>query len=140
MEVREAVEADAERMATIAGSPPDVMRNLVHDRTVRVACETAPADGEDQAELVGLVSFDARGDTVHVTQLAGTDDACARLIDEPVRFARGEGMAVELLVAETDDAVRTAVESAGFQPSGSGPQFEGEETTRYRLEPGKPEQ
>ena len=139
MEIREAVEADAERMADIADSPPDVMRNLVHDRTVRVAeQETDDADADD--EVVGLVSFDARDATVHVTQLAGTPEACARLIEEPVRFARREGMGVELLVAETDEDVRSAVEGAGFQRSGSGPRFEGEQTTRYRLEPGKAEQ
>jgi len=137
MEIREAVEADAERMGDIADSPPDVMRNLVHDRTVRVAVE---ATDEDDEEMVGLVSFDARDATVHVTQLAGTSEACARLLEEPVRFANREGMAVELLVAETDDEVRDAVEDAGFQRSGSGPRFEGEQTTRYRFEPGKAEQ
>lgn len=154
MEIREAVEADAERMADIADSPPDVMRNLVHDRTVRVAAETRPegasrndeqeteepASDEEDGQVIGLVSFDARDATVHVTQLAGTSAACARLIEEPVRFARREGMGVELLVAETDDDVREAVEDAGFQRSGSGPRFEGEQTARYRLEPGKAEQ
>ncbi len=154
MEIREAVEADAERMADIAGSPPDVMRNLVHDRTVRVALETRPegaspdertgseATREQDAddEVVGLVSFDARDSTVHVTQLAGPGEACARLIEEPIGFARREGMDVELLVAETDDDVRDAVEDAGFDESGAGPRFEGERTTRYRLEPGKAEQ
>lgn len=159
MEIREAVEADAERMADIADSPPDVMRNLVHDRTVRVAEETesggpsATGEGENEAgsekaddesahgpEVEGLVSFDAREGTVHVTQFAGTPTACTRLIDEPIRFARGEGMSVELLVSETDDEVREAVEGAGFQRSGSGPRFEGQQTTRYRLEPGKAEQ
>ena len=39
MEIRDAVEADAGRLADLADSPPDVMRNLVHDRTVRVATE-----------------------------------------------------------------------------------------------------
>lgn len=151
MEIREAVEADAERMADIADSPPDVMRNLVHDRTVRVAEDTGPdepspteatadQDGNADSQVTGLVSFDARDATVHVTQLAGTPAACVRLIEEPVRFARREGMSVELLVAETDDQVRQAVESAGFQRSGSGPRFEGHRTTRYRLEPGKAEQ
>ncbi|SFR86381.1 hypothetical protein SAMN05216559_0212 [Halomicrobium zhouii] len=137
MEIRDAVEADAERMADIADSPPDVMRNLVHDRTVRVAVETTDDENE---ETLGLVSFDARDATVHVTQLGGTGEACGRLLDEPVRFARREGMAVELLVAETDDDVREAVEDAGFERSGPGPRFEGEQTTRYRLEPSKAEQ
>ena len=66
MRVRDAVEADAEDMAAIADSPSDVMRNLVHDRTVRVAeseeretDQNADADDED-AGLLGFVSFDAR--------------------------------------------------------------------------------
>ncbi|WP_216824867.1 hypothetical protein [Salinigranum rubrum] len=37
MEVRDAVEADAEALAAIVDAPADVMRNVVHDRTVRVA-------------------------------------------------------------------------------------------------------
>ena len=138
MDVREAVEADADRMADIADSPPDVMRNLVHDRTVRVA--TVDADDEGDTEIVGLVSFDARDNTVHVTQIAGSKAACKRLLEEPVGFARGEGMTVELLVPVSDDVVEEAVESLGFQSRGSGPRFEGQDTTRYRLEPGKPEQ
>jgi hypothetical protein len=135
MDVRDAKEADAEHMAEIAESPPAVMRNLVHDRTVRVA-----VDGEDEADLVGLVSFDAQGDSVHITQLAGSPAACTRLLEAPVGFARSEGMAVELLVPETDGAVRDAVEEAGFSDVGSGPEFRGEATTRYRLEPGAVEQ
>ena len=39
MEIRDAIEADAERLAALTGAPADVMRNLVHDRTVRVAAE-----------------------------------------------------------------------------------------------------
>jgi hypothetical protein len=135
MDVRDAKEADAERMGEIAESPPAVMRNLVHDRTVRVA-----TDPDEEDQLVGLVSFDAQGDSDHVTQLAGSRAACARLLEEPVRFARSEGMAVELLVPETDEAVRHAVEEAGFSDAGSGPEFRGEATTRYRLDPGAVEQ
>ena len=49
MEVRDALEADAERLASLTDAPGDVMRNLVHDRTVRVA--------EDGDEIVAFVSF-----------------------------------------------------------------------------------
>ncbi len=142
MEIREAVEADAERMAELADSPPDVMRNLVHDRTVRVAYDGADGDGDDEngEEIVGLVSFDARDSTVHVTQIAGTSEACRRLLQEPLGFARREGMSVEVLLPEGDEDVQAALEAVGFEARGSGPRFEGRETTRYRVEPGRPEQ
>ena len=138
MEIRDAVEADAERMAELSGSPPDVMRNLVHDRTVRVA-ET-PADGDEEPTVAGFVSFDARDSTVHVTQIGGSESACARLIEEPVSFARREEMGVEVLLPADEDAARTAIEDAGFENEGAGPQFEGQQTTRYRLDAGRAHQ
>jgi hypothetical protein len=153
MDVREAVEADAEALAAIADTPVDVMRNLVHDRSVRVAVdETDPGPNVDAGaatpssqphgaddgrveSVLGFVSFDARPDSVHVTQLDGTPDACTRLLEEPLEFARREGMAVELLVPDDSTAVRDAVEEVGFEEDGYGPRFEGEPTVRYRLEP-----
>jgi hypothetical protein len=132
MEIRDAVEADAERLADLADGPPDVMRNLVHDRTVHVA--------EDGDETVGFVSFDAREGTVHVTQLAGVPEACERLLSEPIDFARREHMSVELLVPDDEESDRSAVEATGFTAIGSGPRFEGQPTTRYRLEPNRAEQ
>lgn len=141
MEVRDAVEADASAMAAIADAPVDVMRNLVHDRTVRVA-EPSPVEDEPNAdadggdpELLGFVSFDAREAAVHVTQLDGTEPACKRLLAEPVRFAEGERMAVELLVPERQDGVADAAEQMDFAEVGAGPSFDGTPTTRYRLEP-----
>lgn len=125
MDVRDAVEADAERLAELTDSPEDVMRNLVHDRTVRVAA----AD----EEVRGFVSYDARAETVHVTQLEGDDETCDRLLDEPVRFARTEGMSVELLVPEDETRTREVAEDAGFERAGTGPAFEGQPTVRYRL-------
>lgn len=127
MEVRDAVEADAGRLAELTGSPADVMRNLIHDRTVRIA--------EDGEEIVGFVSFDAQRDTVHVTQIEGTDGACERLLEEPLRFARTEGLAVELLVLERRDDLRATADEAGFEQLGPGPRFDGMPTVRYRLEP-----
>ncbi|ELZ29143.1 hypothetical protein C475_02964 [Halosimplex carlsbadense 2-9-1] len=127
MDIRDAVEADAERLAELTGSPQDVMRNLVHDRTVRVA-----TDGET---IEGFVSYDAREETVHVTQLEGTDGVRDRLLGEPIRFADSEGMAVELLVPEDEGATRDTAEDAGFERTGSGPTFEGQPTVRYRLDP-----
>ena len=126
MDIRDAVEADADRLAELTESPQDVMRNLVHDRTVRVAT------GDD--EIVGFVSYDAREETVQVTQLEGTDEIRDQLLQEPVRFAGNEGMAVELLVPEDESETREAAEDAGFEHTGPGPTFEGQPTVRYRLE------
>jgi len=126
MEIRDAVEADAGRLAELADSPPDVMRNLVHDRTVRVA--------QEGDEIVGFVSYDARAQTIHVTQLEGSPDRCNTLLEEPIRFARREGMAVEMLVPEPDEDVQSAAENTGFDRVGSGPRFEGTPTVKYRLE------
>ena len=127
MQLRDAVEADAGRLAALTDSPRDVMRNLVHDRTVRVA--------EQDDEIVGFVSFDARERTVHVTQLEGDADVYQPLLDEPIGFARSEGMSVELLAVDTEPDLQSAATEAGFEEVGPGPNFEGEPTTRYRLDP-----
>lgn len=130
MEMREAREEDAERLAALTDAPRDVMRNLVHDRTVRVI----ESDGEEAETIRGFVSFDARERTVHVTQLEGDEDVYADLLAEPVSFARREDMAVELLVPETEADVIGAATAAGFECLGEGPQFAGESTVRYRID------
>jgi hypothetical protein len=134
IEVRDAVEGDADRLAELTDAPTDVMRNLVHDRTVRVA-QQRPGDGDDEHPLVGFVSYDARRRTVHITQIAGESVAIARLFEEPRRFAANEAMSVELLVAVDDGTLRSAAESFGFEKDGTGPRFEGTRTVRYRLDP-----
>jgi hypothetical protein len=141
MHVREAVEADAPAMAAIADTPVDVMRNLVHDRTVQVAAAEDPsiadpnADVEDPdvPELLGFVSFDAATDVVYVTQLDGTPDACERLLTAPLTFARTEGMDVELLVTDAGEPAAVAAERVGFEEDGPGPRFDRERTVRYRF-------
>ena len=122
MEIRDAVEADAERLASMTGAPTDVMVNLIHDRTVRVA---------DDGGIEGFVSYDATDRTVHVTQLVGDSGLCERLLDEPTRFAAREGMNVELLLAEDDDT-REVIEDSEFDEYGPGPRFDGTRTIRYR--------
>lgn len=178
MDVRDAVESDAEVLADLAGAPADVMRNVIHDRTVRVAespqsgtfSDDNDPDGgdgdeeaidspgrtgdgeatdndadagspgdptetvEDAPEVAGFLSFDVRTDTVHVTQFGGDRAAFDRLLDEPVGFADREGLATEVLVTDGDDAMRGALEAAGFEDAGSGPRFGGDATTRYRRE------
>ncbi len=159
MNVRDALEADADALASIADSPTDVMRNLVHDRTVRVAEDgthdpnadvpgatgdtgTESGDAEatqygrsDPEDLLGFVSFDVQGETVHVTQIDGTEEACERLLAEPVRFGECEGLAVELLVPRGHRPVEEAAAAMGFTNQGVGPRFEDKRTTRFRLEP-----
>ena len=127
MNVRDAVEADAERLAALTDAPTDVMRNLVHDRTVRVA--------DDGDSVGGFISYDAENSTVHVTQLEGSAEICERLLAEPRRFANQEEMGVELLAMETDEAAKTAAERAAFERRGAGPRFDGVKTVRYRWEP-----
>jgi hypothetical protein len=131
MHVRDAVESDGGRLAELAGVPSEVMADVVHDRTVRVA--------EADEDIVGFVGFDARRNAVHVTHLHGSRAARERLLDEPVRFAATETMPVELLVPEDEDESVAAAEATGFENAGSGPRFEGRRTTWFRLESPTPE-
>jgi len=126
MEIRDAREADAKRLAALADAPVETMRDLVHDRTVRVA---------EADEIVGFVSFDARRETVHITQYEGPPEVAARLLDEPVRFAATEGMAVELLVKRSREDLTRAAADAGFENVGEGPRFDGSPTVKFRREP-----
>lgn len=127
MDVRDAVEDDADALAELAGGPRDVLRNVIHDRTVRVA--------EADAGVVAFVSFDARPGTVYVTQICGEPEAVERLLEEPIRFARGEDMEVELLVEEDDEAIIDVVAQNGFDRVGRGPRFDDVGTVRYRFSP-----
>jgi hypothetical protein len=166
MRVRDAVEEDGVVLGELADAPAEVMRNVVHDRTVRVAEEpvaesgdgretdgSAESDGkggdgnetaeneaigeneERDAKVVGFVGFDAMPGTVRVTYLRGTHEAREQLLKEPVRFARKEGMSVEVLVPENEAETKEVVEAAGFRQTGTGPRFEGGRTLEYRLEP-----
>ena len=146
MHVRDAREADADALAALADAPTDVMRNLVHDRTVRLAERESAAGnevdatgdryaGSDPEDILGFVSFDARESVVYVTWIDGTADACRRLLSEPIGFAESESMAVEALVTTPRDAVRTALSAHEFDERGTGPRFGGESTVRFRLEP-----
>lgn len=162
MEVRDAVEADADALAALTDVPASALRNVVHDRTVRVLVDAptvadaaAPDDsgatggdeelaGGDAADAVpapeatddgtvrGFVSFDVRDGVVHLTQFGGDRAAYDRLLAEPLRFAAAESMPVEVLVGEDDEEMRTALEAEGFELQGRGPAFGGTPTFRYR--------
>ncbi|WP_247730438.1 hypothetical protein [Halovivax limisalsi] len=144
MHVRDAREADANALAAFADVPTEVIGNLVHDRTVRVAEAEATdpsvasdadrLDGTDPENVLGFVSFDAGADAVTITQLRGTEAACDRLLSEPVSFAAGESMDVEALTTPDDEPVIAALEANGFERVGAGPRFDGTETVLFRLE------
>ena len=152
MDVRDAVEGDAEALAELADVPPGVLENVVHERTVRVLVDDAGADGsavpdetgpdgaDESAEGTapddpcGFVSFDVREGVVHLTLFGGDREACERLLAEPLRFAECEGMPVEVLVGDDDAAMREALDAVGFVTKGAGPCFRGAPTEWYRYE------
>ncbi|KAB1187138.1 MULTISPECIES: hypothetical protein [Haloferax] len=138
MEVRDAVDSDAEALAAVANAPIRAMRRLIRHRTVRVATDDTGADPHADAPaadepILGFVGFDVRDGVVHITRLDGTDDAARRLLEEPLRFASAEGLPVEVLVLESEPSLREAVTSAGFEQVSDGPRFDGYPTVRYRL-------
>ncbi|GAA0649852.1 hypothetical protein [Salarchaeum japonicum] len=126
MHVREAVEADTDAISSLLDAPAGVASRLLRERTVSVAVR--------DETVVGVVAYEADGDAVHVTRLAGERDAMARLLNEPIEFAEHEGLPVELLVEESKAGVEFAVETKGFENVGQGPRFAGEETARYRYD------
>ncbi|WP_254864509.1 hypothetical protein [Halovivax gelatinilyticus] len=144
MNVRDAREADASALASIAGAPTDVLGDLIHDRTVRIAedvrtdptvdAERTKFSGENPENILGFVSFDADSDVVTVTKLDGTKSAYDRLLDEPIGFARTESMGVEALVTADRTDVVDALEAKGFSRVEEGPRFEGADTVLFRLE------
>lgn len=151
MRVRDAIEADATAVASMTGRPSGVVRDMIHDRSVRVATTgeeadergdgadaPADADGDETPpdSVEGFVAFDVRDGVVHVTNVDGTPDAVGRLFEEPVGFASREGMPVEA-VLPTDGTASEAAASLGFEAVGSGPRLDGASTTRYRFDPGE---
>jgi len=156
MQVRPAVEADAIAMAELADRPVDVLRDVIHDRSVRVAvgdentegvplrpdddvAAGAAAAGDEATDgeagvLSGFVCYDATREAVHVTALVGSEAACERLLEAPVRFGTCEALPVEL-VAGTDGAAAGAARTAGFEDCGDGPRFDGASTRRFRYLP-----
>ncbi|MFC7205096.1 hypothetical protein ACFQJC_16380 [Haloferax namakaokahaiae] len=139
MDVRDAVETDADRLAALANAPTAAMRRLVRDRTVRVATDDLGsdpnADTPSEADPIhGFVGFDVRDGVVHITRLDGTETAIERLLEEPLGFAATEGLPAEILLVESEADIAAIVEGAGFERLGYGPRFDGERTELYRLE------
>ena len=157
MRVRDAVEADAAAIGSMTDRPRGVVQNMIHDRSVRVAvtddAASEPDEGASPSDrngdgdegdvegddtpvdaVAGFVAFDVRDGTVHVTNFEGTAAAVERLFEEPIGFAKREGMTVEAIVP-TDGVGPGVVGAFGFEAAGSGPRIEGSSTTRYRFDP-----
>ncbi|MFA9517938.1 hypothetical protein ACERIT_12090 [Halopenitus sp. H-Gu1] len=140
MRVRDAVEDDAEAIAAISGRPVDAVREMIHDRSIRVGLpdrsdqnDRSDPDEKSRPDPIGYVAFDARRDTVHVTGFGGSEEAITRLFEEPKRFASGEGLSLEVIVDQDETRHRTLLEEVGFERAGAGPRFEGTPTVRYRI-------
>ncbi|WP_410766126.1 hypothetical protein [Haloferax sp. DFSO60] len=139
MDVRDAVETDADKLAALADAPTAAMRRLIRERTVRVATDDLGADPNVDAPsasepIHGFVGFDVRDGVVHVTRLDGTETAVERLLEEPLGFAATESFPVEILLVESEANLADTVEQAGFERLGYGPRFDGEQTVLYRLD------
>jgi hypothetical protein len=85
MHIRDAVEADAAALAALAGAPRDVMRNLVHDRTVRVATDDQP--DEDTGDGAGT----GAGAEAEAGTGTGTGDGHDDDVESFVRGDHGDG-------------------------------------------------
>jgi len=92
------------------------------------------SDDRSSTEVAGFVAFDATDDQVHVTSFAGASSTVERLLEVPKRFARRESMDVEVVVVDDEPERVRPVEAAGFVAVGTGPRFDGQTTTRFRLE------
>ncbi|GGN26542.1 hypothetical protein [Halarchaeum nitratireducens] len=123
--VRDAHDGDVGVIAELTDIETGAAERLVRDRRVVVA--------EREGDVVGVVAYEASSGAVHITRLAGETAAVAALLDEPIAFARAEGIDVEALVPDAAGGALDAVTNAGFEAVGDGPRFDGERTTRYRL-------
>lgn len=137
MYVRDAVDEDVPAMADLADLPRAAAERLLRERRVRVAVEDAEDDAETEADgtVVGFAAYDTYNGAIHVTRLAGDEDAFDELLEEPRSLARSEDVPVEVVVPESDEETRRAVETLGFEARENGPRFGGEETRKYRWEP-----
>lgn len=159
MQVRDAVEGDAAAIARLANLSEDAARRLLRERSVLVAsdggaeraaapddgsdvtgdggdqADTGDGDGADLAEVTGCLAYDATTDAVHVTTLAGDREAFESLLAEPLRFADGEELPVEVVVPVSERATQSHLADLDFREAGDGPRFDGEATIRLRRSP-----
>ena len=128
MEVRDAFEADADALSAIADVPADVVRNLIHDRTVRVAQREATtagpnADTADDDDREGGDAADGiqRGegaypDPPHECHRRGCDERASFVVVERYREETGQGTVeaeAHLCRAHTREESPSNLDSAG---------------------------
>lgn len=137
MQIRDAWEGDESAIADLATGDIDP-RHLVRERVVRVATDASESDGDSATEgaLAGFLAFDASPEALHVTRIGGDGDAVRLLLDDAIRYAEREDLAVEAVVP-VGGSTAVALETRGFERVGSGPRFEGQETARFRLDPSR---
>ncbi|XGI83069.1 hypothetical protein ACEU6E_07240 [Halorutilales archaeon Cl-col2-1] len=131
--IRDATEEDAERIAEIASEDVldeslsvDSVKDMVHDRSIKVAETKVEAEDEDEDkdeskdEVIGYVSYEVRPDTEsvvihHLGVGDGEDDTLRVLLDEPLEVADDEDAPVRVAVAESGASLREALEERGFE-------------------------
>jgi len=139
---RDAREDDADEVAEIANChflPQDMsvgsMRDLVQDRTMKVAVYDDGGDGdEDDEEIVGYVSYRVIEDTVVVQHLCVVPEyrdtgVPESLVSFPVEFADEEGMRTRVAVAE-GSCFGDFLTEEGFEEQGEA-RFAGETLSMY---------
>ncbi|MDZ7687853.1 MAG: hypothetical protein U5J64_03855 [Halobacteriales archaeon] len=147
MKYRDAREDDAVDIAEIANSyvmsenlSVGSMRDLVQDRTIKVAEEgdegDTKKDGEKDNRIVGYVSYHAVDDTVVVQHICVVPDyrdtdVPERLVAFPVEFADEEGMRTRAAVNE-DSWFTEFLPTQGFEEKGEA-RFAGETLVMYEV-------
>jgi N-acetylglutamate synthase-like GNAT family acetyltransferase len=137
---RDAREDDADDVAEIANCyflPQDMsvgsMRDLVQDRTMKVAVDGEDGNEEDE-EIVGYVSYRVVEDTVVVQHLCVVPEyrdteVPEHLVSFPAEFADEEGMRTRVAVAE-GSCFGDFLTEEGFEEQGEA-RFAGETLSMY---------
>lgn len=110
MKYRDAREDDAQKLTHIANNyflqqniSTDSMKNMVQDRTVKVAEETEE-EGDGDTRIKGYVSYQATQDKITIQHIGVLpdyrNDAGAELLTFPIDFADRHDMVVRLAVEE----------------------------------------
>lgn len=127
-------DSESEGQSERDGEPEDNRARIDHSTEATTRTSTGASDDRSQTGVAGFVAFDATDDQVHVTSFAGAPSTVERLLEVPKRFARRESMDLEVVVVDDEPKRVRPVEEAGFTPVGAGPRFDGQPTTRFRLD------
>jgi len=139
-DAREDDDADIAKIANSYVMSEDIsvgsMRDLVQDRTIKVAEEEGEGDGDEDDKIVGYVSYHAVDETVVVQHICvvpeyrGTD-VPERLVAFPVEFADEEGMRTRAAVNE-NSWFTEFLPTEGFEEKGTA-RFAGETLVMYEV-------